>query len=64
MTNDPKSAREGPALRPLSKVVETGDIRTFSSEHLFSGHREILIAHEDKTYRLRITNQNKLILTL
>ncbi|MEW6640296.1 MAG: hemin uptake protein HemP [Pseudomonadota bacterium] len=30
---------------------------------LFVATREIIIAHGDETYRLRLTSQNKLILT-
>ncbi|RDV03569.1 hemin uptake protein HemP [Undibacter mobilis] len=33
------------------------------SRELFNGTREITIAHGDETYRLRLTAQNKLILT-
>lgn len=33
------------------------------SRALFHGTREITIAHGDETYRLRLTAQNKLILT-
>jgi hemin uptake protein HemP len=33
------------------------------SRDLFSGTREITIAHGDGVYRLRLTSQNKLILT-
>lgn len=33
------------------------------SRALFAGTREITIAHGDETYRLRLTAQNKLILT-
>lgn len=33
------------------------------SRELFASGREILIAHGDETYRLRLTSQNKLILT-
>jgi len=33
------------------------------SRELFSSDREILIAHGEETYRLRLTSQNKLILT-
>lgn len=33
------------------------------SRALFAGAREITIAHGDETYRLRLTAQNKLILT-
>lgn len=37
--------------------------RTISSEVLFAGRRELLIKHASESYRLRITNQGKLILT-
>ena len=33
------------------------------SRDLFAGFREITIAHGDEVYRLRLTAQNKLILT-
>lgn len=37
--------------------------RTIDSEVLFGGKRELLIKHASESYRLRITNQGKLILT-
>lgn len=37
--------------------------KSISSDILFSGARELMIQHADDTYRLRITNQGKLILT-
>jgi hemin uptake protein HemP len=33
------------------------------SRELFAGNREITIAHGEEIYRLRLTAQNKLILT-
>ncbi|MGQ0682231.1 hemin uptake protein HemP [Bradyrhizobium sp.] len=33
------------------------------SRELFAAEREIIIAHGEDTYRLRLTSQNKLILT-
>jgi hemin uptake protein HemP len=33
------------------------------SRELFSNEREIIIAHGDDAHRLRLTSQNKLILT-
>ena len=33
------------------------------SRDLFSAEREIVIAHGEESYRLRLTSQNKLILT-
>lgn len=35
----------------------------YDSRDLFRGRQEILIDHADHTYRLRITRQDKLILT-
>ena len=49
--------RERTALSPLP----VGD--TLSSERLLNGHREILISHGDRVYRLRHTSNDKLILT-
>ena len=37
--------------------------RSMTSEDLFAGRRELLIKHATESYRLRITNQGKLILT-
>jgi hemin uptake protein HemP len=42
-------------------LVVTDD--RIDSRDLFSGTREITISHGDGIYRLRITSQNKLILT-
>jgi hemin uptake protein HemP len=38
-------------------------IRRLESESLFEGRAEILIVHKDEEYRLRITKNDKLILT-
>jgi len=37
--------------------------RTLTTAELFEGRREIVIAHGEEEYRLRITCANKLILT-
>jgi hemin uptake protein HemP len=37
--------------------------RTLTTAELFEGRREIVIAHGEEEYRLRITRANKLILT-
>ena len=47
-----------PAIR---SVTVTGN--RIDSRDVFSGDREIIIAHGEDTYRLRLTSQNKLILT-
>jgi hemin uptake protein HemP len=37
-------------------------LRKISSTELFHGAREVLIQHEEKTYRLQVTRNGKLIL--
>ncbi|MEH2471520.1 hemin uptake protein HemP [Nitrobacteraceae bacterium AZCC 2161] len=57
---DGTSAAHGkPALE--RSVVVTGN--RIDSRHLFADERELLISHGEDTYRLRLTFQNKLILT-
>ncbi len=48
-------------LQELSKPASV--TRAITSEVLFAGKRELLIQHAGDSYRLRITNQGKLILT-
>lgn len=38
-------------------------VRVTTSDVLFSGARELVIKHVGEDYRLRLTNQGKLILT-
>jgi len=45
-----------------ARSVSLNDNR-IDSRDLFNGNREITIAHGEETYRLRLTAQNKLILT-
>ncbi|MBL9125216.1 MAG: hemin uptake protein HemP [Planctomycetaceae bacterium] len=47
-------ASDGDARPPTPRVVR--------SEDLFRGARELLIAHGQETYRLRLTRSGKLIL--
>lgn len=50
----------------VNKVASTPPAQTsraISSESLFAGARELVIQHAGENYRLRITNQGKLILT-
>lgn len=46
----------------LRRTIPIADHR-IDSRDLFSDTREITIAHGDGLYRLRLTSQNKLILT-
>lgn len=46
-----------------TKQTTDTEKRRISSQALFGPYREILITHSDDEYRLRITNNDKLILT-
>ena len=47
---------------PASRVITVNDER-IDSRDLFAAGRQIAIAHGSETYSLRLTAQNKLILT-
>jgi hemin uptake protein HemP len=56
------SIDQGTAL--IAAMGDTGNgLRTLHSQHLFGVSNEVLIEHAGSTYRLRITQANKLILT-
>lgn len=48
---------------PVPTVHKSGVLRRWASATLFEGAREIIIEHAGVEYRLRLTNQDKLILT-
>jgi hemin uptake protein HemP len=54
------TAGTGAAL-PARSVTVSGN--RIDSRELFASVREIIISHGEETYRLRLTSQNKLILT-
>ena len=57
------SNTDGPANTVTgTRSIEVADNR-IDSRTLFVDTREIVISHGDETYRLRLTAQNKLILT-
>lgn len=51
----------GNAAAAARSVVVSGN--RLDSRELFATEREIIIAHGEDNYRLRLTSQNKLILT-
>jgi hemin uptake protein HemP len=53
-----RAGSASPAVRNLSVTGNRID-----SRELFQTEREITIAHGEEIYRLRLTSQNKLILT-
>jgi hemin uptake protein HemP len=55
---DSKTAAE---TKPLRSIPVDG--HRIDSRDLFVGTRELTIGHGSETYRLRLTAQNKLILT-
>ncbi|MCW5690036.1 MAG: hemin uptake protein HemP [Pseudolabrys sp.] len=62
MKDGGRIAAAASSLGGASRQVSLANNRLDSRE-LFGGTREIIIAHGDETYRLRLTAQNKLILT-
>lgn len=54
-----------PPASTASQVLPlaVGGISVLQSSELFQGRSEIVIQHEGQEYRLRITRQNKMILT-
>jgi hemin uptake protein HemP len=59
-SHDGNAAAQAKSIAGRSVVVN-GD--RMDSKDLFADQRELLITHGDDTYRLRLTFQNKLILT-
>jgi hemin uptake protein HemP len=53
--------RAGSASPAARNLAMTGN--RIDSRELFQTEREIIIAHGEEIYRLRLTSQNKLILT-
>jgi len=60
MEIDPKGGRT-----PTSAASRTIAMREnrLDSQDIFVGTREVIISHGEEVYRLRLTAQNKLILT-
>jgi hemin uptake protein HemP len=56
------NTRDGTSTNAPVRAIELLNNRV-DSRALFTDTREIVIAHGDETYRLRLTAQNKLILT-
>ncbi|WP_247280150.1 MULTISPECIES: hemin uptake protein HemP [unclassified Bradyrhizobium] len=63
-SGDSSSGAAGAAGGP-SAATRTLTMRgsRIDSRELFAAEREIIIAHGEDSYRLRLTSQNKLILT-
>jgi len=61
-TSDGPRPPSGATRQDSSRQVSINGNRLDSGE-LFQTSRELIIAHGEETYRLRLTSQNKLILT-
>lgn len=48
---------------PAKSIDNESNLRVLNSDELFEGGQEIAIVHKGISYRLRITRQDKLILT-
>ena len=64
MDNHDSTSQATPEGALPDSVVPSSDqaLRTISSAELFHGAREVLIQHQEKTYRLQVTRNGKLIL--
>lgn len=60
--DEPTSKDGGASTTETSRNVVLRGNR-FDSRDIFQSVREIIISHGEETYRLRLTAQNKLILT-
>ena len=60
--NNPSNTGQAANTKIADRRIELADNR-IDSRALFLETREIVISHGDETYRLRLTAQNKLILT-
>jgi hemin uptake protein HemP len=54
--------KKGGATHPAERGIVLSD-NSLKSSDLFATAREITISHGEEVYRLRLTSQNKLILT-
>jgi hemin uptake protein HemP len=61
-SGDDIASTGGGAASPAARSIAMSGNRIDSRE-LFASAREILISHGEEAYRLRLTSQNKLILT-
>ena len=60
--HDDNRKQDGPARQPAVSPQPERPART-TSRALFGTARELIIEHEGREYRLRLTQQGKLILT-
>ncbi|QNK02635.1 hemin uptake protein HemP [Dyella telluris] len=51
------------SLKPKTRVAPDTAVRRVSSQVLLQGERELVIQHEGSEYHLRLTRNDKLILT-
>jgi hemin uptake protein HemP len=62
LPDDTANAAKQTGDQSVERAVIVNENR-IDSRDLFSTSREITISHGEETYRLRLTSQNKLILT-
>ena len=61
--NEPRAeSRSNQSTAPGGRMISVAGHK-IESRDLFVGTREVIITHGREIYRLRLTNQNKLILT-
>jgi len=62
MTSNQRTPQSAPAALAPASANDAARAR-LTTEELFAGAREIVLVHNGREYRLRITQQGKLLLT-
>ncbi len=63
MTPIPPATSQRPSVDPMPAPHASRPARRIDSRQLLAGARELAIAHLGETYHLRLTRNDKLILT-
>jgi len=58
-----KKTVQSPLTTDKQALLNKKEMNNYKSQMLFAGKQEIVIEHDGQAYKLRITRQNKLILT-
>lgn len=61
--DDQQQPQQQPPVPVARGAVDASRLPVLDSGQLFEGQRELIILHQGEQYRLRITRQEKLILT-
>ena len=63
VSNSSRTFSSATVTSPEKELGRTTSPLQIDSQTLFAGRRELIIEHQGERYQLRVTRQNKLILT-